>query len=108
MPALTLQQQFGTNASIASGTLSIKLADLAAVGLNSNSPTPAKIASALVLLWKQNQGSDADQDISIGLVVGTPQINIAYRGTTQQIEYQHPVSIYTPNNLGGLDPDEVI
>lgn len=54
MAALTLQQQFGANASISGGILSITLADLTAVGLNEANPSPADIAAALVLHWKAN------------------------------------------------------
>ena len=108
MAALSLQQQFGANAAIASGTLSIKLADLAAVGLTNASPSPADIAAALVLLWKSNQRANADQDPDIGLVVGDPYKSILPRGGASQIQHQYPISIYKPDNTSNLDPDDVV
>lgn len=108
MAALTLQQQFGTNAAISSGVLSITLADLAAVGLNNSSPSPADIAGALVLLWKTNQGASADQDPTIGVVVSDPFPAFATRGSSSQIQYQYPVSLYVPNTTSAIDPDNIV
>jgi len=113
MAALTLTQQFGTNASISNGVLSITLADLAAVGLNGSSPSPADIAAALVLLWKANQGSSASDDPTVGVVVAESFVSKQFvsRGTTNpvaQIEYQYAVSIFTPDSTSALDPDSVV
>ena len=108
MPALTLQQQFGANASMASGTLSIRLSDLAAVGLTSTTPSPADLAAALILLWKSNQGSNAEQDPAIGVTVGDSYRSIIPRGGSSQIQHQYPVSIYVPDNTSNLDPDDVV
>lgn len=109
MTALTLQQQFGTNATLSNGVLSIHISDLTSVGLNGSSPSPSDIAAALVLHWQANQGTNADQDNTIGVVVGTPFRTLLSRNNINQIQYQYPVSFYVPDTLGTtLDPDSVV
>lgn len=111
MTALTLQQQFGANAAIANNILSIHLTDLTAVGLTGSLPSPAEIAAALILHWKANQGANAADDPTIGVVVNEGYgagKTFAIRGDQKQLEYQYEISIYTPDTTSSLDPDSVV
>lgn len=108
MPALTLQQQFGANATLSGGILSISLVDLTAIGLNNSSPSASEIAAALILLWKQNQGTEAANDATIGVVVGDATKSFGFADRANQIQHQFPVSLYVSDSSGTIDPDNVI
>jgi len=106
MPAITLAQAFGSNASISGGVLSIPLADLASVGLSKASPSASEIFTALILRIRAAQGATTQEDIEVGIFVGDPFLTISRNDT--QLERQFPVSVYTPLNIPVLDPDDVI
>lgn len=108
MAALTLTQLFGASATLSAGTLTINTADFSAVGLSGASPEPADLAAALLLHWKANAPTDATNDPTVGVVVGDSFKAFTTRGTTQQIEYQYPVSLYVPDTTTSLDPDSVV
>lgn len=110
---LTVQQRFGANAAIATGVLSIRLSDLAAVGLDLTNPSADAIFGALVLLNRNNQPIDAATNATIGVVVipggGDPFKAFVTRGTARQIEYQYPVSLYSNDVTAvNLDPDNIV
>lgn len=110
MAALTLAQQFGANATISSGVLSIQLSDLTGVGLNGSSPSASDISAALIMLWERNQPTNADTDPTVGILVSkdfTPK-QFTTRGDVSQIEYRYSVYAYTPDSTSTLDPDSVV
>lgn len=106
--ALTLTNLFGANASLSGGVLSITLSDFSGIGLDGTDPSASDIAAALILNWKANQGTDADQDPTIGVTVGDEFRSFLTRGEQAQIEYQFPVSLYVIDNSSALDPDDVV
>lgn len=110
---LTVPQRFGARAAITNGILSINLADLAAVGLDIANPSADAIFGALVILSRNSQPTDAATNPTIGVVVlpGATEPFKAFvtRGTTRQIEYQYPVSLYSNDTTGvTLDPDNIV
>lgn len=108
MAAPTLEELFGTNATNDGATLSISIADLVSVGLDSGaSYTPVKIAAALVKLWHSST-SDKIDDPTVGLVIGDPFLSLYTRGDDLQRVYQYPCSFYVPDAGEALDPDLVV
>lgn len=66
-----------------------------------------RIAAALILQWKANQGAE-NTDPTDGVIVGDPYKNFETRGTEQQISFNYNVAIYIPDNSADLDPDLVV
>lgn len=106
MAAITLQEAFGSNASLTSTSLTIQLSDLASAGLNKPNPSASEILTAIVLRVINSQPSNASEDTERGIVIGTPFMSISRNDS--QLERQYPFSIYTPLNITALDPDEVV
>ncbi|MGG6237229.1 hypothetical protein ACQ4N7_01210 [Nodosilinea sp. AN01ver1] len=107
MPAATLSQVFGANASISSGTLTVSLADFTDVGLTPTSTSPTEILTAILLKLKANTPTDAaTNDKDWGITIGDPFISVVR--DNEQLDTQYPVSIYRPFANPTLDPDDVI
>lgn len=106
MPAITLTEAFGANATLAAGTLTITIADLASNGLNGPTPTAPEILTAILLRLKGTQPSNALEDAERGIVIGDPFKTISRNET--QLEYQYPYSVFVPINIPALDPDDVV
>lgn len=106
MAALSLSDIFGTNATLNNGTVTFELSDLADSGLDADTTKPSSILAALILNLKANQSSDATDNAEVGIVIGDSFKMFARDDS--QIEYQYPVSIYAPNDVPALDPDDVI
>jgi hypothetical protein len=108
MPALTLSQLFGPNATLAGGTLTVKLSDFTGVSLNNPNPSPSEVAAAIVSFWKANKPSTSDTDPDIGLVCESTFKSFQQIGTTPLLIYAFTVSIRTEDTVGNnLDPDSV-
>jgi len=107
MPAATLQQFFGANSTLSSGTLTVDLNDFADVGLTPTSTSPTEILTAILLKLKANTPTDAAlNDKEWGITIGDPFISVVR--DNEQLDTQYPVSIYRPFSSPTLDPDDVI
>ena len=108
MPELTIQQRFGTNATLSAGVLTIQLSDLTSVGLDASSPTSSQILAALVLLSKGNEPINAADDPTIGATIADPFKSFVVRSGTDQIQHQYSINLYETDNSTNLDPDNII
>jgi len=108
MPALTISQLFGATATLTGGTLTVKLADLAATGLNGASPTPTEVAAALVCHWKLNKPATADTDADIGLTCDQAFKSFLQIGTTPLVVHSFTVNLRSDDTTAGSpDPDTI-
>lgn len=107
--AQTLQELFGANAALASGTLSIKLSDYPT--LNSANPSASKICAAILLRLKDVTKASQD-DPTAGVVASDFEQTKTFitRGNPGVAQEQHPITfnLYRPDTSTALDPDDVI
>lgn len=106
MPALTLAQVFGANASVTSGVLEITLADFSSVGLTGVTPTASEIFTAIMLQIVASQTPTSQEDLDVGVFIGEPFISVVRNN--EQLDRSFPVSVFTPFSASTLDPDDVI
>lgn len=107
MAAVTLQEVFGPSATLTGGVLSITIADFTGVGLSAASTSAADIYAAMMLRLKSVQPTDAADDTTRGVVVGSTDFKTISRNDTQ-LERQYTLSFYTPLNISAFDPDDVV
>jgi len=107
MPAPTIQQFFGNNATLTGSTLTINLNDFTGVGLTPATAQPGDIMAALVLrIISVTPVDAATTDKQWPVTVGTPFISVVR--DNEQLERSFPVSFYTPFTNAVFDPDAVI
>lgn len=105
----TLQELFGANATITSGTLSIKLSDFSS--LDAANPSASKICAAF-LLRLRDVTKASQNDATAGVVASDFEQAKTFvtRGTPAVAQEQHPLTfnLYRPDTSTALDPDDVI
>lgn len=107
MPAPTVQQIFGPNATLSSGVLTISLSDFSSVGLTAATAQPGDIVAALILrIISVTPANAATEDKAWPITIGEPFISVVR--DNEQLERSFPVSLYTPFNAAVFDPDDVI
>ena len=107
MPFPTIQQFFGTNATLNGTTLTINLNDFTGVGLTPATAQPGDIfASMLLRIISVTPVDAATTDKQWPVTVGTPFISVVR--DNEQLERSFPVSFYTPFTAATFDPDSVI
>jgi hypothetical protein len=110
MPALTLTQCFGANATLTNGTLTIQLSDFPA--LNSANPSASKIMAAIMLALKTTTAT-LREDSTVGIVSAIEYGNeksFVQRGdpAVSQIQTALTFNLYTADSSTALDPDDVL
>lgn len=103
MPAPSIQELFGINATLSGTTLSITLTDFSPEGFDVTDPNAARVAAALIKKWKAFT-SNKDADPTVGLVVTDPFVTLATRGESVQRGFQYAATIYIPDS-GAAEPD---
>ncbi len=102
---LSLEQRFGTGASLSGGVLSVNITNL--TGLTSATATPDQIFAAMILHNKAIQPTNALDDATVGVTIDDPFLQIVR--SDSQIQYSYNVGLYKAAALGGsLDPDDVV
>ncbi|WP_013324520.1 hypothetical protein [Gloeothece verrucosa] len=105
---LTLQQIFGTNATIANGELTIKLSDLTSAGLNGTKPS--SIFASLLKRNKSTLGGDIINDPTAGVSATSFENSRTFvmRGTETQISVPVTFNIYLAAPSDDFDPDDIV
>jgi hypothetical protein len=115
----TLQDLYGTNATLNGTTLTINLTDFTTTGfdptVNANL-TPGRIAAAhLKYMRDQNKGDAKTNDPTVGIAadeLAQGQKQFVVRGVepNAQAQVSIPVvlNIYTPDEAADFDPDKVV
>lgn len=102
---LTLDERFGTGASLSGGVLSITITNL--TGLTSSTASADKILAAIILHNKAIQPTNAADDATNGVTIDDPYKSFARNDT--QIQHSYSVNLYeSAGSLGALDPDNVV
>ncbi|NES20232.1 MAG: hypothetical protein F6K41_15190 [Symploca sp. SIO3E6] len=104
---LSIEDRFGSNATLVNGVLQVQVSDLAVVGLNNADPTPDQVFGALVLLNEANQPTSAADDPTVGVTIEKGFKNFVDRDSTPQIEQQYTVSLLKSDTSGTIDPDDI-
>ncbi|MEB3338967.1 MAG: hypothetical protein VKJ46_15965 [Leptolyngbyaceae bacterium] len=103
MPAPSIQELFGVNASLSGSTLAITLTDFLPEGFDVTDPTASRVVAAMVKRWK-NFTTGKEDDPTVGITVGAPFVSLATRGEQTQRSFQYSVSLYIPD-VGAAEPD---
>lgn len=103
MPAPTIQDFFGANATLSGSTLSISLGDFTAQQFDATDPNAARIAAALIRKWR-SASNGKDDDPTCGLLVASPFVTLQQRGTETQRGFQYSATFYVPDS-GAAEPD---
>lgn len=107
----TINQLFGQNATVSSaGVLTLDLAELAVsagydgdfVGISGSK------AIAIILSSFRDRLGDTSADPSHGLSFGSDFRTLVTRGGVDMVSYTAAFSLYAPDTVGGLDPDNVL
>ena len=105
---LSLAERFGANATLQNGILSVSIADLAAVGLDSADPNADQLLASLILLNELNQPAEAANNPSLGIVISAGFKTFSSRGDATHLEIQKTISFFVPDTTSGVDPDELV
>lgn len=108
MPKPTLQQIFGTNASITANDLTIRFADFSSVGWDTAAGTTdaEKWLTAIILKARAFTQSNTDEIPSI--VVQAPFPGLITRNNVVKREYSYSVQVYILDAGSTIpDPDSI-
>lgn len=104
MPKPTLQQIFGSNATISNNELTLKFSDFASVGWNTATGTvdAEKWLTAIILKAREFSVTNTDQVPNIN--IQEPYPGLITRNNVLKREYSYAVQIYVPDS-GSTVPD---
>jgi hypothetical protein len=106
MPKPTLQQIFGTNASVSSNELTIKFSDFSSIGWNAPTGTTDAEKWLTAILLKAREFSAANPDQVPNINVQEPYPGLVMRNTVLKREYSYNVQVYVPDTSSSVpDPD---
>lgn len=106
MPKPTLQQIFGSGATVTSNQLTLNFSDFASVGWNTATGTDdaEKWLSAIILKAREFSTANTDQVPNIN--VQEPYPGLITRNDVLKREYSYTVQIYVPDSGSTIpDPD---
>lgn len=106
---LTIQQIWGTNATLVDGIVSFHVADFASAGLDGNNPSPTQIFAAQTK-YVETTTANLTDDPTVG--VSPPAYlqdkSSVTRGTSKQVAYPVNLQFYKIDTDTTLDPNDVI
>lgn len=106
MPKPTLQQIFGTNATVTSNELTIKFSDFSSVGWDTAAGTTDAEKWFTAILIKAREFSEANTDQIPNLNIQEPFPGLVMRNNALKREYSYSVQVYVPDSSATApDPD---
>lgn len=106
MPKPTIQQIFGTNASVTSNQLTISFSDFASVGWGTAAGTIDAEKWLTAILLKARAFSEVNTDQIPNINIQEPYPGLTMRNNLLKREYSYSVQVYVPDTSAIVpDPD---
>jgi len=106
MPKPTIQQLFGTNATVTSNELTIKFSDFSSIGWGTAAGTTDAEKWLTAILLKARAFSETNLDEVPNINVQDPYPGLTMRNNALKREYSYNVQVYVPDTSAIVpDPD---
>lgn len=108
MATPTIQDLFGTTATVTNNTLSIKFADFTDVGWTDAAGTTSAEKWLTAILLKARAFTAAQIDEMADIEVNAPFLGLVQRNSVNKRQYSYSVNVYeTDSGAAAPDPDNV-